>query len=280
MKSIYTYYDYRQYISDFYQEKKALNPNYSYRLIAGKVGIDHALIVKIIQSQRHIGSKTIDAFASFLGLSKRQHEYFKLLVSFGKSKTDLDRKDYFEKLLAFSEITEKQIDSTQYEFYQRWYYTAIREIINIAPFKDDYQWLSETVRPSISVVDAKRAVKLLERLGMLTRSSNGYCFLTEQFVTTGDNWQSIAVRTFQKEACNLAAQAIDAVPKEERDISTVTVSLNAEGIDRVRKALAGLRREIIEIAATCTSVDRACQLNLQLFPVSQTIKTGTERAHD
>jgi len=147
VKSIYTYYDYRQYISDFYGEKKALNPNYSYRYIAGKVGIDHALIVKIIQGQRHIGSKTVDVFSSFLGLSSRQQEYFKLLVTFGKAKTNEERKHYFEKLLVYSEISEKQIDSTQYEFYQRWYYTAVREILNIAPFKDAYQWLADTVRP-------------------------------------------------------------------------------------------------------------------------------------
>ncbi|MBN1760321.1 MAG: TIGR02147 family protein [Chitinispirillaceae bacterium] len=271
MKSIYTYYDYRRFISDFYQEKKALNPNYSYRYIAGKVGIDHALIVKIIRGQRHISGKMVEVFTAFLGLSNRQREYFRLLVTFGKAKNNDDRKYYFEKLLAFSEISEKQIDSTQYEYYQRWYYTAIREILNIRPFKDNYQWLAETVHPSISVVEAKRAVRLLERLGMITRDDEGYCRLTEQFVTTGENWQSIAVRSFQKEACKLASQAIDLVPRDERDVSTVSVSLNEDGVNRVKEALAGLRREIIEIAASCQSVDRACQVNLQLFPVSKII---------
>ena len=277
MKSIYTYYDYRKFISDFYREKKALNPNYSYRYIAGKVGIDHALVVKIIRGQRHIGSKMIDAFAAVLGLSNRQREYFRLLVTFGKAKTNEERKHYFEKLLAFSEISEKQIDSTQYEFYRRWYYTAIREILNIIPFKDNCQWLAETVHPPVSVVEAKRAVKLLERLGMIKRGADGFCRLTEQFVTTGENWSSIAVRSFQKEACSLAAGAIDLVAREERDISTVSVSLDSEGFDRVKDALAGLRREIIEIAASCRSVDRAWQVNLQLFPVSKIIPGKAEK---
>jgi uncharacterized protein (TIGR02147 family) len=278
LKSIYTYYDYRKYISDFYQEKKTLNSNYSYRYIAGKVGIDHALIVKIIRGQRHISSKMIEMFSAFLGLSNRQREYFRLLVTFGKAKSNEERKHYFEKLLSFSEISEKQIDSTQYEFYQRWYYTAIREILNIQPFKDNYQWLADTVLPAISVVDAKRAVKLLERLGMVQRDADGFCRLTEQFVTTGENWSSIAVRSFQKEACSLASRAIDLIPRDERDISTVSVSLDEEGFSRVKEALAGLRREIIEIAASCGAVDRACQVNLQLFPVSKTIhdkKAGT-----
>jgi uncharacterized protein (TIGR02147 family) len=280
MKSIYTYYDYRLYINDFYHEKKAANPNYSYRLIAGKVGCDHALIIKILRGERHIGSKKVETFASWLGLSDRQKTYFKLLISFGKAKDNEDRKRFFEKILAFSDIAEKQIDSGQYEYYQRWYYTAVREILNIRPFKDDYRWLAEAVHPSITPLQAKKAVQLLNRLGMIVRNEDGYFHLTDRFVTTGENWQSIAIRSFQKEACALAAQSIDNVPPEERDISTVTVSLNEEGCKRIRESLARLRREIIEVAISCEPVDRAYQMNLQFFPVSKPIVREQEIKND
>ena len=271
MKSIYTYYDYRRYVSDFYLEKKAQNSNYSFRYIAGKVGIDHALIVKIMQGDRHIGGKKVGEFATLLGLSDRQAVYFKMLVAFGKAKTNEDSKHWFERILAFSDIAEKKIDADQYEYYQRWYYSAVREILNIKPFKDDYHWLANVVQPSISVPEAKKAVRLLEDLGMVVRGADGFCRLTDQFVTTGDNWQSLAVRSFQKEACSLAALAIDQVPKEERDISTVTVSLDEDGFRRLRESIAALRREIVEIAASCKSTDRAYQVNLQSFPVSKKI---------
>ncbi|MBN1575841.1 MAG: TIGR02147 family protein [Chitinispirillaceae bacterium] len=276
MKSIYTYYDYRRYISDFYLEKKSQNPIYSFRYIAGKVGIDHALVVKIMQGDRHISSRKVEAFAAFLGLSDRQTVYFKFLVAFGKAKNNEESRHYFEKLLAFSEIDEKKVDAGQYEFYKRWYYTAVREILNIKPFRDDYQWLADTVHPAITLSEAKKAVKLLDRLGMIRRDAKEYYRLSEQFVTTGDDWQSIAVRSFQKEACSLAAQAIDAVPKEERDISTVTVSLNEEGYARMKESFARLRREMVEIAASCQTVDRAYQMNLQLFPVSKKVTVERE----
>jgi len=268
MNSIYTYYDYRRYLGDFYREKKSLNPNYSYRLIAGKVGIDHALIVKILRGERHVSSKKVEAFTTLLGLSERQRAYFRLLVAFGKAKSHEDRKLFFEKLLAFSDLAVKRIDAGQYEFYQRWYYTALRELINIRPFKDDYQWLAETVHPAITVAQAKKAVKLLENLGMIRMKNDGYYELTDGFITTGEQWRSIAIRTFQKESCSLAAQALDSVPPGERDISTVTLSLNEEGLNRIRDSLATLRREVVEVAASCEPVDRVYQINLQLFPVS------------
>ncbi len=277
MKSIYTYYDYRRFVSDFYKEKKAVNPNYSYRYIASKVDLDHALVVKILQGKRHISTSKIDTFANLIGLSIRQKDYFRLLVAFGKARNNEERKHFFEKILAFSEIPEKQIQSNQYEFYQHWYYTAVREILNLSSFKDDYQWLAESVQPPITISEAKKAVKLLCKLGMIVQDEKGYYRLTEQFVTTGEQWQSIAVRSFQKEACNLASRAIDHVPKKERDISTVTVSLNKDALNRISEKMAELRREIIEIAASCQSVDRVYQLNLQLFPVSVTIKIGDEK---
>jgi uncharacterized protein (TIGR02147 family) len=277
MKSIYTYYDYRRYISDFYLEKKSLNPNYSYRYIAGKVGFDHALIVKILRGERHIGDKKVEAFASLLGLSDRQKAYFRLLVSFGKAKNGDERKRYFEQVLAYSDIPEKRIDSGQYEFYQRWYYTVVREILNIRPFKDDYHWLAEAVQPKITAMQAKKAVRLLDRLGMIARGADGYYSLTDKFVTTGENWQSIAIRSFQKESCSLAARAIDSVIPGERDISTVTVSLSKEGFDRIRKSLARFRREIVEVSSSCETVDRAYQMNLQFFPVSGNIAGDKER---
>ncbi|HEX2956304.1 MAG TPA: TIGR02147 family protein, partial [Chitinispirillaceae bacterium] len=176
---------------------------------------------------------------------------------------------YFEKLLAFSEISEKQIDSTNYEFYQHWYYTAVREILNFIDFKDDYQLLSELVNPPISVSEAKKSVKLLCNLGMIKQDDQGIYRLTEKFVTTGVQWQSIAIRSYQKEACGLAAEAIDKTPKELRDISTVTVSINKEGVKRISEVLSRVRHELIEIAASCEKVDRAYQVNLQLFPVSK-----------
>lgn len=276
MKSIYTYYDYRRYLSDFYREKKALNSNFSYRYMSGKLDIDHALIVKILRGERHVSSKKVDTFAVLLGLSERQRAYFRLLVAFGKAKSHEDRKLFFEKLLVFSDLAVKKIDAGQYEFYQRWYYTAVRELINITRFSDDYQWLARSVHPAITPSQAKRAVKLLERLGMIHRDGEGYYQLTDGFITTGEQWHSIAIRVFQKEACTLAAGALDSIPPEERDISTVTLSLNEEGLNRLRDSLATLRREIIEVAASCDSVDRVYQINLQLFPVSVKISGEKE----
>ncbi len=271
MHTIYTYYDYHKFLNDFYVEKKSKDSYYTLRYIGERIGIDHALVVKIFQGKRHLSGQSIQVVADFLGLSKRQAEYFELLVMYGKAKTDREIKGYFEKLLSFSDIAEHKIEADSYEFYQKWYYSAIREIIHLAPFNDDYKWLARMVEPSVTVAEAKKSVRLLERLGFIKRNDRGFFELTSKFITTGEHWKSIAIRSFQKEISRLSENALDTIPKEERDISTVTLTLDEEGFDKAREHIRLLQKELIEISSSCRRVNRAYQVNLQLFPLSKKV---------
>lgn len=269
VQNIYSYYDYHKYLNDFYTEKNTSLPHLSYRSIGQKVGIDHGLLIKIFQGKRHISSRSIPAFASLLGLSRRQSEYFKLLVLYGKAKTDTSIKHYFEKLLSFSGVEEHRVEADKYEFYQKWYYTAVREILHLHPFRNDYEWLANMAVPAITPAEARKAVHLLERLSFIKRNDAGFFELTSRYITTGPQWRSIAVRSFQKEVMTLAMQAIDTVPREERDISTVTVTLDDAGFVQARGLIAALQKELVGISSACKKVNRAYQVNLQVFPISK-----------
>lgn len=277
MESIYSYYDYRKYLNDFYREKKSRDSFFSFRYISSKVGIDHALLIKIFQGERHVGAKSISGFVKLLGLSERQAEYFELLVLFGKAKSDREIKHYFEKILDFSEERSHKIEADKYEFYQKWYYTVVREIINIVPFRDDYARLAAMVEPAITPAEAKKAVALLERLGLIRRNEQGIFEQATPFITTGEGWKSIAIRSFQKECLNLAVRAIDEIPREARDISTVTLTLDDEGFDKARECIAAFQKELIGIASACSKVNAVYQFNLQVFPLSKKADaTGNE----
>jgi uncharacterized protein (TIGR02147 family) len=272
LNKIYTYYDYQNFLNDFYQEKKSDNPFFSYRYISRKVGIDHGLVVKIVQGKRHISRKSIPAFAALCELSRRETEYFELLVLYGKAKTDREIKHYFEKLLACAGTSSKKVEADKYEFYQKWYYTAVREIINLCTFTGDFGRLAKTVEPSISPAEAKKAVRLLERLGFIRRDEQGIYRQTSAFITTGENWKSIAILSFQKEAALLGARALDDVAKEERDISTVTITLDESKFDMLRERIRAFQQELIDISACCGNVNKVYQVNLQVFPLSKKIE--------
>jgi uncharacterized protein (TIGR02147 family) len=271
VKEIYTYYNYQKYLNDFYQERKTKDSFFSFRYIGKKVGIDHSLLVKIFQGKRHISETSITAFAKLLGLSPRKTEYFGLLVLYGKARTIRATKLYFERLLAFSEVPAHKVESDKYEFYQKWYYSAVREILHVHPMIKDFKHLAGLVEPAITPAEAKKAVALLLRLGFVRKNEEGRFELSSRFITTGDDWKSIAIHSFQKESLALASRALEEAGKELRDISTITVSLDDNGFEKVRDRVRAFQKEIIGIAASCGKVDKVYQVNMQVFPLSKQI---------
>lgn len=275
--NIFNYFDYQRFLRDSYGYKKQQNPSFSYRYIGRKVGIDPGYLVKVFQGKKHIASRSIPLFVKLLNLKKKETEYFELLVLFNKAKTNTEIKSYFEKLLTYAEIDERPVEADKYEFYQKWYYTAVRELIAISEFKGDFADLAGQVIPEITTSEARKSVELLQRLGFIKKSNKGLYGVTSRFITTGDNWRSIAIRSFQKETIKLAECSLDTIAKEERDVSTVTITLSASGFGEVQKRLASFRRELLEISHGDEERDTAYHINLQVFPIARNKSKGRKR---
>ena len=271
MPNIFEYFDYHKYLLDYYNGKKGVDTFFSYRYMSRRLGIDAGYLVKVLQGQKNITINSVPRFASLLKLGKKEAKYLELLVLFSKAKSNAEITSIFEKMLPFTEMHHTKVEADKYEFYQKWYHTAIREIIGFCGYKGDYQVLAEMVVPAIKPLEARRSVELLLRLGMVVKNAQGEYSLASRFITTGEQWHSIAIRTFQKETIRLAAEAIERIPKEERDISTMTVSLSPESFAEVRERLKHFRRMLFEVAEKEQHADGAYQINLQLFPISKRI---------
>jgi uncharacterized protein (TIGR02147 family) len=277
MPDIFEYYDYHKYLLDFYTEKKGTSRYFSYRYMGRQLGIDAGYLVKVLQGQKNLSYQSAPRVAALLKLNKKETEYFKVLVLFGKTKSNTEIAEYFEKLLHISETKRMSVDADKYEFYKKWYYSVVREVIGFLPFNGDYKALAEMILPPITPGQAKKSVELLERLDLIKKNGGGVYAPTERFITTGEKWRSIAIRQFQEETILLAKTALDAVHKDERDISTITLSVSREGYEEIKEILKQTRRQVFEVAEKDHNANGAFQLNLQLFPIS---KKGSEQKQE
>lgn len=266
------YYDYRKYLYDWYIYKKSENKNITYRYIGMKVDIDPGYLVKMMKSQKHLNPEKIPEFAKLLKLEKKEVEYFDILVQFNKSKSEHRSKTLFEKLLTFNTPDCDLITKDRYEFYQHWYHTAIREIVNTLDIKNNYAEVARSLIPQISTRQVKDSLKLLERLAFLERDDDGIYRQTSKFITTGVEWHSIAIRQFHRQAIELAHDAVGNIPTNERDLSCLTMTLTDEGLEKIKEKLAQFRKEVLEICSQESDVDRVYQMNFQLFPMSSKVK--------
>ena len=271
MIDIFEYIDYRKLLKDLYNERRAENPHFSYRFIAQKVGFSSAgFFANIIQGKRNISPEFIFGFARVFKFKKAETEYFELLVNFDQAKNHEQKKYYFEKMLSSKHSKIKLIEKQHYEFYNKWHYTAVREVLDIFKFNgEDYGELAKMVSPPITAADAKKAIELLLNMGFIRKNKDGYFEQIDPFITTGYEAQSIAITNFLMSTIDLAKQAIDRYPRDRRSISTLSFSISNEGYKAVDERLKTFRREILEIARADKNKDRIYHVNFQIFPVSR-----------
>jgi uncharacterized protein (TIGR02147 family) len=261
--------EYRDYLRDFYEQKKHDNVYFSFRYIGDKVGIDPSHLVKIFQKQRHIGNASIETFIGFCKLQGTDAEYFNALVRFNKAKSDRDCKSYYEKLLALKGVKSFVLEKGQYEYYKKWYYSAMLTLLDFYDFKGDYKALAEKMSPHITPFEAKKGIELLEKLGLIKKTAGGRYALTNKIVSTGDHCRSIAVKMFQEETMRLAMESLSRHPPEKRNISTVTITIAESDLDEINEIIRGFRSSLLSYARNKENPDSVYQLNVQLFPLTE-----------
>ncbi|KMQ52984.1 hypothetical protein CHISP_0205 [Chitinispirillum alkaliphilum] len=267
--SVYEYFEYRDFLKDFYEKRKEENSYFSVRLFATKVKIDPSYLVKVFLKVRHISNKHIEIFSSFMDLDPKEKEYFENLVHFNKARTDRESKLYFEKILSFINVSADVLTEDQYTFYQKWYYTAIRSLLEYYEFYDDYENLGKQLSPPISAKEAKESIMLLYRLGLIKKDiSSGRYSLTSKAISTGERWRSVAIHTFQKETIALSGDSLDRHPRHTRDISTITMNINKDNFEEIQLRIKDFRESMIKLVNESSDPDRVYQLNIQLIPLT------------
>ena len=177
--------------------------------------------------------------------------------------------EIFAEILSLQKGPVRTVRQDQYEFYEKWYYSAVRELVAIYKITDDYNYLARLLKPPIKPNEAKSALEVLTRLGLIKKTKSGIYKRVDAVITSGSVIRPFAIQNFQRAAMDLAKSAYDRFPREEREISTVTMSIDNDTYEIVKKKLAKLRSEIMELARSVKNPQRVYQLNFQLFPASK-----------
>jgi uncharacterized protein (TIGR02147 family) len=269
LPNVFEYADYRVFLRDLYAERKARG--LSHRWLAERAGLSSPSFLKaVMDGQKSLAPATAKRVASALGLSDDGSEYFRLLVLLSQTKDAGESRALRVRLGRLRKYQDVQaLAGARDAYYRDWYFPAIRELATSARFRADPKWIAQTLRPKISVQAAKRALAVLERIGLLRRDESGVLSASHVQVTTELEPASEHVARFHQAMIRRAANVLTEVPRTERDISSITLCVDASGLEAFKKRLQQLRRELLdEFDAGATGV-QVVQLNLQLFPVSK-----------
>jgi uncharacterized protein (TIGR02147 family) len=267
--SVFSFLDYRAFLQSYQESRKADKDWYSVRYMAGRIEMDPGQLVKVLQGKLHLPLARIPAISKLCRFDGREEAFFETLVRLGRAKTRGEIQELTERIVALRGVDVKGLEADQAEYFHNWHHAVVRSLAGIVPFRGGYDAIGEMITPRVSGEKIKESVELLSRLGLLREDDKGFWRLAEPHVHPGEKMPAEVVRRFQGQNMRLAERALEEIPVDERDISSLTVTLKWSDLPRMREKVSEIRRQIQTLAQDCSEPDGVFQLNVQLFPVAR-----------
>jgi uncharacterized protein (TIGR02147 family) len=274
LPSVWEYTDYRRFLLDTYQRRKATHRWYSYGVLAQKAGFKaRDFLLRVMRGERSLGAESAQKLAEALDLRKHEAEYFLRLVDYNQAKTDAEHEIAWNRLQhalrrSRNPSAPRLLTDLHREVLSRWHHLAIRSLLEMRPDTGDWAELGRRLRPSQTAAIVKRSVKLLTDAGLVAKGRDGLWRATETSLATPAEVANPALRRFYRDCLHLAERSLEDVSAEERNITGVTLGISERTYKVVVERLASLRQEVALLAESDTEADRVVQLQLSLFPLS------------
>jgi uncharacterized protein (TIGR02147 family) len=268
--NVYAFADYRRYLAAYYDYAKAEQYGFSFRVFSRRAKLRSSNYLRlVIDGERNLTRDMAGRFADACELLGPAREFFCELVEYCQGKTAQERSRMYERLARYRPFREaRKLESAQAEYHSHWYLPVIRELVRRPDFSSDPKWIAKQLRPAISAAQAKRALELLCKLGLLEPNPEGRLVQTSEIITTGPGPLGHHIFNFHHVMLERAAEALDSLPREERDVSCLTLCVSQAKLAELKERVRDFRQELLRTAELDDSPERVVQINFQIFPLS------------
>ncbi len=248
-----THGDFQRFLQETLVLRCKNNPAYSLRAFARQIGIEPSFLSKLISGKRKATPAVIKKISLVLSLGPSELEDF-----LNGPKTELSPEQRYQNLAMdhFLVISD-------------WYHYAILELTLVEGFQSSPAWISQAL--GINPIQARDALERLERLEMLQKDESGnYSNASGSNTTVGHEFTASAFKKLQKQILMQAIDALENVPFELRDQSSMTMAIDPSLIPEAKKRLKDFRRELCQfLEGESPKRKEVFQLSLSLFPITK-----------
>ena len=272
--NLYDYFNYRDFLADYYVAAKDRDKNFSYRYFAMKAGYNSSgLYSSIVQSKVCLTDKTTPKFIKALQFDEKEEKYFRLMVNFTHAFTAKAKQEIFDEMLPFLPKNVRKLKSNQREYYSKWYHTAIHQALDVIDIEDKnlehISELAQSLTPQITNKEAKLSLQLLKELDLIEVKENN--LLKSRFVSVlgaGDELGVMTIHQYQCHMMDLAKESLSRFAKEERQVRCTSMSVSPEGKERILNKIANFQGDIREIVRSDHGENQVYHFNIQFFPLT------------
>jgi uncharacterized protein (TIGR02147 family) len=270
MKDILEYTDYRQYIADYYADRKAKSA-FSWQEFATAAGFSSPVYLKYVSEGRfNLSEEAAVRTARSMHLADFECDFFVEMVKFDHAKNDAEKRAAFSKMVSIADAHKSKIlEGESFRFFEDWKNPVLRELAPAMPGAKPLA-LAHACRPEVTAAEIAESLNFLVKADLLKKDKDGNYAQTDKVVTTGPmNITPLAVRGLHRQMGEFALDAIENVPQDERHFSGLTLGITREAYDEIVQKIAEFRKEIIEIATRESATAEVYRLNVQFFPMTK-----------
>jgi uncharacterized protein (TIGR02147 family) len=268
---VFRHRDYRAFLREFYDLGKRRKAGFSLRAFSRAAGLKSPNYLKLVMDgDRNLTPDMALRFAKACNLSGEAVDYFCELVAFNQANSAEARERHYRQFRRFRRFRKAHLlDASEESYHSQWYIPVVRELVARPDFSEDPHWIAKTLLPAISPSQARRAIKVLCELGMLERDHEGKLVQGDPLVETAETPLGHHVVKFHRTMMKHASEALDHVPREQREIASLTLCISEQSMGELKAELVELRQSLLQRYQANGSAERVVQVNFQMFPLSR-----------
>lgn len=255
--------EFRTYLQQEYLKRVAKNNSYSLRAFAKALHMNHATLSSMMSGKRKITPNALSKLTKALGLGPGQFHQF---ISGETGSSRPTQSYYYIQQDAFNAISD-------------WYFDAILQLSLIKKIKLEPETIS--IALGISKLEAKIALETLERLELLKKDKSGRYKKTHQNSVNylDADFTNAAMRKYQKRILEKSREALETLPRSERDHTSTTMAVQKKDLTKVKELIKKFRNDLDSyLQRDEAKFDEVYQLQVSFFPLTnlrQKNLTGT-----
>jgi len=269
MLSIHHYQNPSQFIQDVWEEKKKINPHFSIRAWAQKLGMNgHGQLQQVLAGKRNLPKKYVPSIVKTLNLSPKEGMYLEALVGLKSAKSKNEKEYYLERLdsLAPKEKNTTFFEIECFKYLQDPLHSIIMTLIDRIDFKEDPAWIKSKLRFKTETRKIKSAIERLIKMELVSRDSDGTLKVNHSSSTNQIDQFSKYVQYFHQENLKLASDLIEKISIDKREYNSFSFNIKDDSVvqakERIREFLNQFFQEFEAKPGTSNST---YNINVQLF---------------
>ena len=287
--SLSQYMNYREYLEHYFrfrvQTCRSFSRPYCYSDFSAAADIKSPNYLKlIIEGKRNLSKNMCHRFSKALKHNRSQAQEFFLLVSYGQEKDILLRNQCLKKLSEYrlkKDSSQKGQNPKSLNSGMHWlpwvlYAMADQEGVEFDPSKLrsllSVDVSDRHIQRALEDLKSSRELKMDETRGRIEKGAS--------LIADSHKVSKELVQKIQSEFIYLSQEALHKYGPRDREVSGVTLALTEKEYEWVRFELRKLRKYIQKKILTQrvhTKGDRVYQINIQLFPLTESTKVNSAK---